>query len=183
MLCPSLGCHEEITLLNVAKKKFPSKVFNLLEKLKLTFETKRIVQQALKDQEDRLKKEYTYLISIEDNDEREAARLKLEVVENVLTLRCPRCKNAFIDYTDCIALECSNCNAAFCALCLKDCGDDAHNHVTACPDNKYGDPYYVKDSDFKEHHRKRRQDAVNEGVGSLGPGKIREIFLNKIEIF
>ena len=126
LICPSFGCHEEITCLNVAKKNVPSNVFGLLEKLKISFEANRIVHQALKDQADRLKKDFTSLMTIQDNDEREAARLRLEVVENVLTLRCPRCKMAFLDYTGCIALECLNCKAAFCALCLEDCGKNAH---------------------------------------------------------
>ena len=164
----------------MAKKNVPGEVFDLLEKLKINFETKRAVHQALKEQEDRLNKEFNSLLSIQDNDEREAVRLRLEVVENILTLRCPRCKNAFIDYADCAALECSNCNAAFCALCLKDCGDNAHSHVLTCPDNKHRSKFYIDKSDWQEHHRKRRQEAVSEVVRGLGPGKIREIFLNKI---
>lgn len=44
------------------------------------------------------------------------------IVEEVFTLRCPRCRVAFIDYTGCDALTCGACAAKFCAICLKDCG-------------------------------------------------------------
>ena len=44
-----------------------------------------------------------------------------------------RCKTAFLDYDACNALTCGvpDCNAKFCAICLKDCGDsrNAHQHV------------------------------------------------------
>ena len=132
LICPNHQCHEEITLFKLANNNAPGEVFDLLEKLKLNFETKRIVHQALKDQEDRLTKDFNSLMTIQDNDEREAARLRLEVVENILTLRCPRCKMAFVDYTGCAALECTNCKAAFCALCLKDCGKNAHVRKNLC---------------------------------------------------
>lgn len=53
------------------------------------------------------------------------------IVESVLTLHCPRCSAAFLDYVGCDAVTClkPGCGAAFCALCLKDCGSDAHAHV------------------------------------------------------
>ena len=50
-----------------------------------------------------------------------------------------------------------------------------------CPENKYGDSVFVKDSDWQEHHRRRRQDAINAMVSNIRPGKIREIFLNRIK--
>ena len=47
---------------------------------------------------------------------------KEHVIETVLTLACPRCKQAFVDFDGCFALKCSRCAAAFCAYCLADCG-------------------------------------------------------------
>lgn len=54
--------------------------------------------------------------------------LRTLVVDRDLTLRCPRCAAAFIDYAGCNALTCGMCGAGFCALCLADCGGDAHTH-------------------------------------------------------
>ena len=46
-------------------------------------------------------------------------------------VKCPRCSMLFESYNGCNALRCttSNCEAAFCAICLEDCNTDAHTHV------------------------------------------------------
>ena len=56
-------------------------------------------------------------------------RLRNVIVERDLTLHCPRCGQAFLDFQGCCALRCKeSCGAAFCGLCLLDCGENAHNH-------------------------------------------------------
>jgi hypothetical protein len=42
---------------------------------------------------------------------------------------CPRCNQYYSGHTSCNALTCPNCHAGFCAICLKDCGEDAHIHI------------------------------------------------------
>ena len=59
---------------------------------------------------------------------------KEHIIETILTLCCPRCKQAFVDFDGCFALSCSRCSAGFCAYCLADCGRDAHQHVGTCPE-------------------------------------------------
>lgn len=56
------------------------------------------------------------------------------IIDKVLTLACPRCGMAFVDFTGCLALTCSRdtCKAAFCGVCLHDGGTDAHAHVRSC---------------------------------------------------
>jgi AAA domain len=56
-----------------------------------------------------------------------------------LCMRCPRCKFVFDEYDGCNALICANvkCKAAICAVCLEDCGVDAHQHVG----EKHGDVF------------------------------------------
>lgn len=70
-------------------------------------------------------------------EDEEVPKYSIWIREEILTLQCPRCKQAFIDYSGCAALTCGNttCNAAFCALCLLDCGSDAHSHVVTCSKN------------------------------------------------
>ena len=51
------------------------------------------------------------------------------VVQHILTPRCTRCTQPFVDFQGCFALNCSHCGAGLCAWCLKDCGEDAHRHV------------------------------------------------------
>jgi uncharacterized C2H2 Zn-finger protein len=59
-----------------------------------------------------------------------ARKLFLDLSER-LNMQCPRCNMVFDDFEGCNALVCSNmtCRAAICAICLKDCGHDAHEHV------------------------------------------------------
>jgi len=45
----------------------------------------------------------------------------------------------------------------FCALCLEDCGEDAHPHLASCAENLGGGLY---GNAFEEVHRKRRRKAV-----------------------
>jgi hypothetical protein len=178
LLCPS-GCNDEITMLNIAKEKVPERIFTLIEKQKADFNTKKTVEKELKQQEERLRKEYEALMNIKDEEEREAARMRLDIVNEVLTLRCPRCKLAFLDYEGCAALTCaaSTCKAGFCAMCLKDCGADAHPHVPRCPENRSG--MYVPAAVFKEHHRKRQEVIINEKLKGLS-AKTRGMLLEKI---
>ena len=42
---------------------------------------------------------------------------------------CPRCNQFYVGHTSCNALTCPNCHAGFCAICLKDCGTNAHIHI------------------------------------------------------
>ena len=46
------------------------------------------------------------------------------IVEDILTMKCPRCKNAFTDWDGCNALYCTyaGCGCMFCAFCFRDCG-------------------------------------------------------------
>lgn len=179
MICPDTKCNKEITLHNVAKENVPEKLFESLTKLKTEFEIKRAVDKALKEHEARRLKEQARLDAIRDEEERYAERVRLDLIENVLTLRCQRCKTAFIDYVGCAALTCGYCKAGFCALCLKDCGSDAHSHVTHCPENISG-KIFIRDEDFKEHHRKRREKIINEKIKEM-PKKAQDFLMPKIK--
>ena len=55
------------------------------------------------------------------------AELKIDktrrhIIEEILTLKCPRCEAAFVDFNGCFALTCHRCACGFCAHCLQDCG-------------------------------------------------------------
>jgi hypothetical protein len=63
-------------------------------------------------------------------DER-VRQLRLLIVERDLTLHCPRCASVFEAYEGCNALNCARCGCGFCAVCLEDCGRDAHAHYNA----------------------------------------------------
>ena len=70
-------------------------------------------------------------------------------IEGMMEDRCPRCAEPFEGFDGCAALICGRaaCKAGFCALCLQDCGADAHLHVRTCPlrEDNFRDPYYLKE--------------------------------------
>ena len=176
LLCPE--CSEIFALLDVAKESVPAKVFDMLNKLKSDYKIKKAVERALKDQEDRLRKEYENLMAIQDVEERDAERLRLDIIENILTLRCPRCKCAFIDYSGCAALTCSFCNAGFCALCLKDCGGDAHAHVPGCDLNPERSMFITYEK-FNQNHSIRRQNLILNKLKNHTP-KVKDLIGKKM---
>ena len=109
-----------------------------------------------------LQSKYEALLSIKDEDDRTAAKIRLEIIDNILTLKCPRCQIAFCDYDGCAALSCgiNTCRCGFCAYCLTDCGTDAHAHVPRCPENTKG--IYLNLADFKVLHSRKRGVRIRE---------------------
>ena len=61
----------------------------------------------------------------------EVFKAREHIIERILTLQCPRCSQAFIDWNGCVALTCAaaGCGCGFCGWCLADCGEDAHHHI------------------------------------------------------
>ena len=176
LLC--VECNELITLLNVAKGSVPKNVFDLLEKLKSNSVIKKAVGKALQEQGTQLKKEFDRIMAIQDQDERDAERMRLDIIEDILTLRCPRCKIAFIDYEGCAALICSCCKAGFCAFCLIDCGDNAHSHLPICNQN-LNKQTYIALPEFNIRQSKRRQDLINEKIKDFAL-KAKTLLLKKM---
>ena len=93
------------------------------------------------------------------------------VVEEILVLRCPACRMAFIDFTGCLALTCANgdCRRAFCALCQAeaDCGRDAHRHAAMCELNpEFGQVFIAlpKWQAVVEEKKRRKIRAYLKGV-------------------
>jgi len=67
-------------------------------------------------------------------------------VAALLDPKCPRCQAVFDGFEGCAALYCRSCPCKFCALCLKDCGNDAHQHVRTCPQRGHAmrDDFFLK---------------------------------------
>jgi len=77
--------------------------------------------------------------------------------------KCPRCQTVFDDYDGCNALSCrkNDCNAAICALCLKDCGTDAHSHVRISHGDLFDKRAYYMAKSQREH------ETINSFLASL----------------
>jgi hypothetical protein len=99
---------------------------------------------------------------------------------NELNLKCPRCQSAFLDYDGCNALTCAvpNCRAAFCAICLKDCGSDAHQHVM----NTHGGGLFDKEA-FHKGVKIRAQKQLDILMNKLTDEsfELRQLVLNHVQ--
>merc|ERR1712232_913050 len=102
------------------------------------------------------------------------------ICDEILTMRCPRCKMAFTDWDGCNALYCTyaGCGCNFCAFCLKDCGggvkfgqneierrgDDAvHKHVNECKYAKgigHGNDGRVQSQVWSQIRKERIEDCL-----------------------
>lgn len=95
-----------------------------------------------------------------------------KILEDIFTLKCPRCRKAFLDFEGCFALKCSSCPCAFCAWCLSDCGDDAHPHVRSSCSMKPKDPgrtYFGTKKEFEESSKGRIIKELNAYLSSKEP--------------
>jgi len=108
--------------------------------------------------EEMSKKQYS--MSQLKEDKTRARKLFNELAE-LLLMKCPRCKNAFYDYDGCNALTCASCAAGICAICLADCGNDAHEHVR----NLHGDLFDKKM--FLTAREKRESETVQMFLSDL----------------
>jgi len=108
--------------------------------------------------------------------ENESISKKYNVLDPIMTrikelltesICCPN-KHSFFDFAGCLALTCTTCNVAFCAICLNKCSNNHeihHNHVKLHMKEydeehikKYGyDGHYFMDSDkwkiLREDHQ------------------------------
>lgn len=121
----------------------------------------------------RVEAELGRLLAIEEGQrQQEAARKHIE--EEILQLKCPRCKQAFFDFDGCCALTCSRCGCGFCAWCLQDCGSDAHQHVGRCTAKPPGtDPFFASSALVDEAQRTRRIELLEAYLRPL-PTETRE---------
>ena len=55
----------------------------------------------------------------------EAERFRKQIIDEILTIRCPRCGMAFVDYNGCLALTCSKqtCEVSDARECMGMYGD------------------------------------------------------------
>jgi hypothetical protein len=139
LICFNVACKCPITLKMLYQPDAPPPlaILQAQEQLRIGVVLDRAAREARGAERRLLEAENARLQAIADRDERAATELRMSIVDDALTLRCPRCKAVFLDFCGSCALTCysRDCSAAFCAWCLKDCGKDAHGHVARCPDN------------------------------------------------
>jgi hypothetical protein len=89
------------------------------------------------------------------------------VTETIFTLKCPRCSRAFVDFSGCFALSCHGCPCKFCAICLADCGNDAHAHVRECGRAVLQGGYHGGVGVFEQVQCERRQRLLSAYLAGI----------------
>lgn len=176
-------CQHPITAKCVVSADGPADVQEALEKLKIDIISRKRIKEELAAQEMRLKAEFDEILRLEDADERDVATAVYKIVNEILTLKCPRCKMAFDSFVGCFALTCANsaCRAGFCAWCLADCNGDAHRHVAQCRSNPCTGNVFGTLAEFSSHHDRRRREEVKDLLSGK-PEKVKKVVFEKLEV-
>jgi len=110
----------------------------------------------------------------------QAQKYAKDARDTVLNLCCPNpnCRQVYVDFTGCMALQCASCNQNFCAYCHNTTADarGAHTHVRECLMNEtqngsyYATPEQIRDAQrryrtreikrFLRRHKKALQNAI-----------------------
>ena len=113
-------------------------------------------------------------------EDREAHQRRQHVVDNILTLRCPGCSAAVLDYNEadgaCIALQCRSrrCRRVFCGYCMEWVSDSeegahdngpAHTHVAEVHHSEGG--LFPPLGTFDRVQLERRKRLLHEYLSSL----------------
>eukprot|EP00808_Paulinella_micropora_P003486 g25834.t1 len=109
-------------------------------------------------------------------EQRQVQQARVHIVEELLTLKCPRphCRRAFLDFDGCFALTCGGCGCGFCALCLQDCGHDAHAHVANCNVNTApGRDVFSTRATFEQAQNARRERLVRGYLRTLESAELQ----------
>jgi len=101
----------------------------------------------------------------------EVVAAQKEIVDNILTMRCPRCKMAFADWDGCNAVYCTyaGCGCNFCPFCLKDCGGGV----------KFGQQEIVRAGDDAVHRHVQTCENA-KGIGHQNDGRVQRDVWNRI---
>ncbi|KAI0561167.1 DNA2/NAM7 helicase [Gracilaria domingensis] len=126
ILCPQPKCDAKFDSLHLLGQKHDASEEELremvtsLQQLRMERHTNREVQAALHVQKTRLEAEFARIQQIEDGNERRAETLRVQISEDILTLRCPnkKCRMAFMDFDGCFALAASRRTG-----CAPSCGE------------------------------------------------------------
>ena len=173
--CAHPGCRAPIFADGALAKALPSAVFSAYAKAKEKVAEQRINAELERGFEERLQTFYARAGGVAPRES-----IKQHICERILTLSCPRCRQAFVDFDGCWALYCSRpgCGGGFCGICLEDCQgpeepkaghDSTHRHVNACPMlARIGMQKSVhSESDFEEASRSATAIRLREYLDTL----------------
>jgi len=106
-------------------KHVPDKVFTEYDRKRYEVKEKSLITKIENDFKKKLALEQSMP---------ELQKNRQHVVDNILTLRCPKCSQAYHDFDGCLSLRCSKCKCYFCAKCHNINKDSmtSHDHIATC---------------------------------------------------
>ncbi|KAH9251083.1 hypothetical protein BASA81_011158 [Batrachochytrium salamandrivorans] len=93
--------------------------------------------------------------------------LALRKAEDLLISRCPKCRNAFLDFSGCCALTCAGCNIQFCAFCHRGESQNAHAHVSQCPENPNPNTYFCDQEAYNAQQKQFKSTKLRAFLETL----------------
>jgi len=110
-------------------------------------------------------------------------------IEALLMTRCPRtsCRQEFYGFDGCCALFCHKCRCSFCAICFKDCGNDAHSCARACIAKHFPTEsteslgYFLPEHVWQKHVLKQHAVSVTKYLESIADLELRETVFQAIQ--
>jgi hypothetical protein len=142
-------------------------------------EARRRLQEAqLTQQLEEQMRQYKARVGKELRDSITPARN--HIVQEILTLHCPRCGGAFLDFDGCLALSCPapGCACGFCVVCLEDCGNDAHAHVRACKYANTAGRAHAATDDIRRAQNAWRLEKLREFIMPLSAHLAQRVLLS-----
>lgn len=180
LVCPEPNCkkHQQIYDQNLLRSSAPQAIFERLWNLKIKIEANKAEQKVAAAAEEKLKIELDRIKSMGDT-QRQVHFLRQKIIDDILTSRCPRCKQAYYysDFDNCFALSCVNksCKAEFCAWCEEDCGEDAHRHVANCQYNTNRGHVHGSKQDLKKVKIKIQTAKIEQLLNQEKPQITKEV--------
>lgn len=178
LTCPE--CKESYDLQRVGMNG-PANSFQSLLKLKTDCIANQRTKEALDAEVARAASEFERIMKL-DLEDRIAALVHRDIVDEILTLKCPRCKAAFDEFEGCCAVSC-HCTSSFCAFCLKDCGEDAHGHVAQCIENPTRGDVFCSQDVLKGQRKNRWRRLILERLRRESQNtqkKVKELLIVEI---
>ena len=168
--CPGINCKapnldDEVVMYHAAS------AWTVYAESKNKLMEHQLSKKIREEERRRLEEEQARLAKL-NAEEKELLKHHTHITENLLTLACPRCKAAFVDFEGCFALQCSQCPCGFCAMCLKDCGTDAHGHVANCQEGQAGlhNGVFGDKRQFEDIQKRRKGRLVREYLNNVPHG-------------
>lgn len=146
----------------------PPATFNLYLASRVAVLERRKAEELEHEMMERLAAE-THRLTVLSESERKRHIARNHIVEEILTLKCPRCGQAFVDFEGCFALNCSRCSCGFCAWCGADSGGkDAHAHVRQCSSRpRDADLLFGTAEQFRAAQDKRKRRLLSTYLDTL----------------